>query len=327
VVVGERRFSAKYILVATGGWPSIPTVPGAEHTITSNEAFFLERRPDHVIIVGGGYIGLEFAGIFHGLGARVTLLYRGPLFLRGFDDDARRALADELTKRGIVLRFNTLVERVIKRGRTIHATLNDGAELEGDLMMYATGRIPATHGFGLAEAGVELDGEGAVIVDEFLRSSVPNIHALGDCTNRLNLTPVAIAEGRAFAETVFNHNPTSVDYENVPSCVFSQPPLGAIGLTEADARKRFGEVDVYRSSFRPLKHTISGRDERAFMKLVVDRKSDRVVGCHMVGPDAGEIMQGLAIALKCGATKAQFDATIGLHPTAAEEFVTMREKS
>ncbi len=327
VEVGGERYSARYLLVATGGWPTKPAVPGCEIAITSNEAFFLPTLPARVILVGGGYIALEFAGIFHGLGARVTLVHRGELFLRGFDDDVRRALAAEMGKRGVDLRFNRRVAAIERAGRGVDVTLDDGARLEADLVMFATGRAPNTHGIGLERAGVALDAEGAVRVDAYSCSSVPSIYAIGDCTNRKQLTPVAIAEGRAVAETLFNNNPMRPDYENVPSAVFSQPAIGTVGLTEAEARERYGEVDVYRSSFRPLKHTLSGRDEQCFMKLVVERASGRVVGAHMTGAEAGEIIQGLAIALKCGATKAQFDATIGIHPTAAEEFVTMRTKS
>jgi len=327
VVVGNERYTARYILIATGGWPTTPSIPGGELAITSNEAFFLPQFPERAIVVGGGYIGLEFAGIFHGLGAKVSVVHRGDLFLRGFDEDVRRALAVEMDKRGVELRFNRKVERIEKLPRGIRATLNDGAALEADVIMFATGRTPHTRNLGLEQAGVRLNHEGAVAVDPYSCSSVPNIYAVGDCTDRMQLTPVAIAEGQAVAETLFNGNPKTPDYENVPTAVFSQPPIGTVGLTEAEARERYRAIEVYKSSFRPLKHTLSGRDEHSFMKLVVDRETDRVLGCHMVGTDAGEIIQGLAIALKCGATKAQFDATIGIHPTAAEEFVTMRNKS
>ncbi len=328
IAIGDRRVTAKYLLVATGGWPTVPRVPGAELTITSNEAFFLDRMPRRVVIVGGGYIGLEFAGIFHGLGAHVSVVHRGSIFLRGFDDDLRLALAGEMRKRGIDLRFDTLVSRIEPRhDAAVHVTLSQGPPLDADLIMFATGRAPHTRGLGLEEAGVMLDGVGAVVVDRYLRTSAENIYAIGDVTNRKNLTPVAIAEGRAVAETLFGRRAISLDYDNVPSAVFSQPPIGTVGLTEAEARQRFGEIDLYKSTFRPLKHTLGGRDERSFMKLVVDRKTDRVLGCHMIGADAGEIIQGFAVALQCGATKAQFDATRALHPTAAEEFVTMREKA
>ncbi|MGH7986779.1 MAG: glutathione-disulfide reductase [Candidatus Binataceae bacterium] len=326
ISINGRRCTSKYILVATGGRPVIPSVPGAEMAITSNEAFFLPAFPSSVIIVGGGYIGVEFAGIFHGLGAGVTMVHRGEPFLRGFDDDARWALAGEMRKRGINLLFNRTVERVEKNGGGIRATLNDGAQIDAGIIMYATGRVANTAGIGLERAGVALNAAGAVAVDKYSCSSAPNIYAVGDVTDRKNLTPVAIAEGAAVAETLFNRNPRALDYENIASAVFSQPPLGTVGLTEAEARERYGAVDIYKSTFRPLKHTVSGRDERTFMKLVVEARHGRVVGCHMVGTDAGEIIQGIAVALKCGATKAQFDATIGIHPTAAEELVTMREK-
>jgi glutathione reductase (NADPH) len=327
VAVGDRRLSAEYVLIATGSWPVVPRVAGAEDAITSNEAFFLKELPSSVILVGGGYIATEFAGIFHGLGVKVTQLYHRDLFMRGFDDDVRRILADEMRKRGVDLHFNADVTKIEPSGKGVRATLSDGSMLDAGLIMYATGRAPNTHGIGLEGAGVELDAAGAVVVDRYSRSSQPNIYAVGDCTNRAMLTPVAIAEGQAVAETLFNHKPSAVDYSLVPSAVFSQPSVGTVGLTEAQARQRLGEIDVYKSHFRPLRHTISGRDERTFMKLVVERGTDRVVGCHMVGGDAGEIIQGLAIALKCNATKADFDATIAVHPTAAEEFVTMRKKA
>ena len=327
VAVGERRLSAEYVLIATGGWPVVPPIPGAEHAITSNEAFFLKDLPSSVIVIGGGYIAAEFAGIFHGLGVKVTQLYRGHLFMRGFDDDLRVTLAEEMRKRGVDLRVDTDVIKIEKSGAGVRATLNDGSVLDADLIMYATGRAPNTRGMGLEHAGVELDAVGAVHVDRYSRTSQANIYAVGDCTNRAMLTPVAIAEGQAVAETLFNHKPSAVDYTVVPSAVFSQPSLATVGLTEAEARSRLAEIDVYTSGYRPLRHTVSGRDERAFMKLVVERGTDRVVGCHMIGADAGEIIQGFAVALKCNATKADFDATIAVHPTAAEEFVTMRKKS
>ncbi|MFQ5851044.1 MAG: glutathione-disulfide reductase [Candidatus Binatia bacterium] len=326
VIVGQKQFTAEYILVATGSWPTVPGVPGSEYVITSNEAFFLPNLPARLLIVGGGYIGVEFAGIFHGLGVRVTQVYRGPLFLRGFDDDVRETLAAEMRKRGIDIRFNTNVEKIEKVTDGLRATLTGGVVLEADQVMFATGRLPNTRRLGLEEAGVELNGKGAVVVDDYSRSTVASIYAIGDCTDRLMLTPVAIAEGRALAETLFNKNPMKPDYMNVPSAVFSQPNVGTVGLTETEARDRYSKVDIYKTTFRPLKHTLTGRQELTMMKLVVDRATDRVVGCHMVGPEAGEIIQGLSVAVTCGATKAQFDATIGIHPTAAEEFVTMRER-
>jgi glutathione reductase (NADPH) len=327
VLINKERITAKYILVATGSWPTVPPTPGDKLAITSNEAFFLDKLPQRPVIVGGGYIALEFAGIFHGLGAQVTLIHRGPLFLRGFDDDVRALLADEMRKRSVGLQFNSIVQRIESAADGLHLTMTDGGHIEADLVMYATGRFPNSRGFGLERVGVELDAEGAVVVNEYSQSSVPNIYAIGDLTNRRNLTPVAIAEGHAVADTLFGGRPRSVDYDNVPSAVFSQPPIGTVGLTEAEARARHDAIDIYKSEFRPLKHTLSGRDERSLMKLVVDAKTDRVLGAHIVGPYAGEIIQGVAIALKCGATKAQFDATIGIHPTSAEELVTMRTKS
>lgn len=326
VVVNEKRYTAEYILLATGAWPVVPEIPGAEFAITSNEAFYLPALPQSVIIVGGGYVGVEFASIFHGLGVRVTQLHRGTLFLRGFDDDVREALAVEMRKKGINLRFNGQVEKIEKMKDGIRATLTGGIALEADQIMFATGRSPNTRGIGLENAGVQTNAKGAVVVDDYSRSTVPSICAIGDCTDRRNLTPVAIAEGRAVAETLFSKNPMKPNYANVPSAVFSQPSIGMVGLTEKEARERYSKVDVYKTTFRPLKHTLTGRDELTTMKLIVDQATDRVLGCHMVGPEAGEIIQGLAVALNCGATKAQFDATIGIHPTAAEEFVTMRSK-
>ena len=326
VVVDGNNITARYILVAVGSWPTVPNFPGSEHAITSNEAFYLAALPKKVIIVGGGYIGVEFAGILHGLGVEVTQVYRGPLFLRGFDDDCRRTLAEEMKKRGIDLRFNTEIEKIEKVDGSLRALSTGGKSLEADQILYATGRVPNTGSLGLARAGVQTEKNGAVVVDDYSKTNVDSIYAIGDCTDRMMLTPVAIAEGRAVAESLFNDNPMKPNYMNVPSTVFSTPNLGTVGLTEAQARERYKDIDAYKTSFRPLKHTLTGRDERTMMKLVVDAATDKVLGCHMVGPDAGEIIQGLAVAMNCGATKAQFDATIGIHPTAAEEFVTMRTK-
>src|SRR5262249_26351949 len=287
----------------------------------------LDALPERPIIAGGGYIAVEFAGILNGLGARVTQLHRRPLFLRGFDDDVRAHLAAEMRAQGIALRFGVRIERIEKASDGgLCATLTDRSRVEGDAILYAIGRHPKTEGLGLEDLKVELGSRSEIRVDEYSRSSVPSIWAIGDVTNRINLTPVAIHEGMCLAATLFGGRPTRPVHENVPSAVFSQPAIGAVGLTEALARARYGAIDVYCTSFRELKHTLSGRAERTFMKLVVDRASDRVVGAHMVGDHAGEIIQGIAVALVCGATKAQFDATIGIHPTAAEEFVTMREK-
>jgi glutathione reductase (NADPH) len=327
VAVGGEIFTAENILVATGSWPTLPAIPGIEHAISSNEAFHLDTMPQRPIVVGGGYIAAEFAGILHGLGARVTQLYRGPLFLRGFDDDVRSHLAAELRHQGIDLRFDAGIASIEKASDgALRVTLLDGTRLEADAILFATGRHPLTSDLGLEEAKVELRADGAIRVDEYSRSSVPSLWAIGDVTNRINLTPVAIHEGMCLAATLFDGRPTKPMHANVPSAVFSQPAIGSVGLTEAQARACYGSVDVYRTTFRELKHTISGRQERTLMKLVVDAASDRVLGAHMVGDHAGEIIQGIAIALVCGATKAQFDATVGIHPTAAEEFVTLREK-
>lgn len=327
VALDGKKITAKYILVAVGSWPVVPKFPGSQHAITSNEAFYLPSLPKRVIIVGGGYIGVEFAGILHGLGAQTVQLYRGELFLRGFDDDIRITLAGEMRKRGIDVRFGADITQIEKLGDTLHASLTDGRVIEADQILYATGRVPKTLDLGLEKAGVRMKPSGAVAVDEYSKSSVDSIYAVGDCTDRMMLTPVAIAEGMAVANTLFNDKPTRPGYLNVPTAVFSTPNCATVGLTEEQARQANFQVDIYKTSFKPLRHTLTGRDERTMMKLVVDQDSDRVLGCHMVGPDAGEVIQGLAVALNCGATKAQFDATIGIHPTAAEEFVTMRTKT
>jgi glutathione reductase (NADPH) len=324
VDVDGTRYTSDNILVATGGWPTVPEFPGNELAITSNEAFYLEKLPRKALIVGGGYIAVEFACIFHGLGVDVTQLYRGPLFLRGFDDDVRTHLSEQVRTKGIDLRFETNVTALEKLDEGVRATLTDGSTMDVDQVLFATGRHPNSANLGLEAVGVELAGDGAIEVDAYSRTNVPSIWAIGDVTNRINLTPVAIHEGVCLAETLFADNPLSPDHENVPAAVFSQPPVGTVGLTEAQARDRFDAIDVYRSSFRALKHTLTEGAERTLMKLIVERASDRVVGMHMVGPEAGEIIQGFAVAIKMGATKADFDATIGVHPTSAEEFVTMR---
>lgn len=325
VAVGDDRYTAKYILVAAGSWPTSYDFPGQEHTITSNEAFYLEKLPKRVLVVGGGYIAVEFAGIFNGLGVDTTLAYRGPLFLRGFDQDVREHLAGEMGKAGIRLKFDTVIERVEKTDGGLVAHCKDGGTIEADEILYAIGRKPKVDGLGLEEAGVELKDNGAVVVDEYFRTSVDSIYAIGDIIDRMQLTPVALAEGMAVAKTLFRDEPTMVNYENIPTAVFSQPPIGTVGMTEEEAREKHGPVKIFRSTFRPLKHTLTGRDTQSMMKMIVQADTDRVLGVHMVGDDAGEIMQGIGVALKAGATKADFDATIGIHPTAAEEFVTMRE--
>ncbi len=318
--------TAEQILIATGGWPYVPSFPGCEHVITSNEAFYLEEFPERIAVVGGGYIAVEFAGIFAGLGAATTLLYRGPLFLRGFDDGVRTFVAEQLREKHIELAFDAHVERIeLTRTGTRRVVLADGRTFEADLVLYATGRRPNTLDIGLQELGVALTADGGVVVDDRYRTNVPNVLAIGDVIHRIELTPVAIAEGMAVAGNLFNGTDRAVDYAGIPTAVFCQPNIGAVGLTESQASALGHRLQIFESAFRALKHTMTDRNERTFMKLVVDGDTDRVLGAHMVGPDAGEIIQGIAIALKAGATKAQFDSTIGIHPTAAEEFVTMRE--
>ncbi|MFT5443721.1 MAG: glutathione reductase (NADPH) [Myxococcota bacterium] len=324
VEVAGKRFTTENILVATGSWPNMPDVPGIEHAITSNEVFFLPEQPKRVLIVGGGYIAVEFAGIFNGLGSQVTQVYRGPLFLRGFDNDVRAHLGVEIRKHGIDLRFDTNVTAIEKGEGGLLATLTDGSQLEVDQIFYATGRTPLVADLGLEDAGVKLNAKGAIAVDDYSRTNVPSIYAIGDVTDRINLTPVALHEGVCLANTLFNDTPMKPVHRDVPAAVFSQPPVGTVGLTEEQARAEYAGIEVYESNFRALKHTLTGSDEKTYMKLIVDVKTDRVVGLHMIGPEAGEIVQGFAVAIKCGATKAQFDSTIGIHPTSAEEFVTMR---
>ncbi len=326
IEVDDQTYTADKILIATGSHPTVPDLPGIEHVISSNEALDLPWLPRRIVIVGGGYIAVEFAGIFNGFGAEVVELIRREELLYGFDDDIRIALAQEMRGRGIEIHARTQLARIEKQphGYSVYTTI--GQEFSADIVMYATGRNRTRGGSGLPEIGVETASNGAVIVDEWSRSNIPNIYAVGDVTDRVNLTPVAIAEGRAVAETLFNDNPIRMDHANVPSAVFSQPPIGAVGLTEERARREYGDVDVYCAHFKPMKNTLSGREERTLMKVVVDARTDRVLGCHMLGPDAPEIMQGLAIAVKCGVSKRMFDETVGIHPSAAEEFVTMREK-
>jgi glutathione reductase (NADPH) len=326
VEVNGERFTANNILIATGGWPQIPQIPGHEHAIGSNEAFFLKELPKRVLVVGGGYIAVEFAGIFHGLGANTTLLYRGDLFLRGFDGSVRKHLQEELTKRGLDLQFNADIARIDKQADgSLKATLKDGRELEADCIFYATGRRPMLDNLGLENTDVQLTDKGFIKVDDQYQTTEPSILALGDVIGRVQLTPVALAEGMAVARRLFKPEQyRPVDYKMIPTAVFSLPNIGTVGLTEEEAREAGHDVVVFESRFRPMKLTLTECQEKTLMKLVVDGKADKVLGCHMVGPDAGEIVQGLAIALKAGATKRDFDDTIGVHPTAAEEFVTMR---
>ncbi len=324
VEVEGKSYTADKVLVSVGGWPFIPDIPGAQHVITSNEALDLKERPDRILIVGGGYIALEFAGIFNALGSKVDVIIRSSTVLRGFDEDVRSCIAEELEKKGIAIHRDCVVRSIEKCDDGLSIMVDRGEEMIADQVMYATGRLPNTANIGLKENGIDLDKKGAVVVDEWNRSSLENIFAVGDATDRVNLTPVAINEGRVFAESFFNDNPMTLDYSNIASAVFTQPPIGTVGLTEEQARQNH-KVKVYVSRFKNMKHTLSGRDEHTMMKLIVDQESDKVLGCHMVGEDSPEIIQGLAVALKCGATKAQFDSTVGIHPTAAEEFVTMRD--
>lgn len=317
--------NAKHILIATGGAPFAgPPIPGIEHVVSSNEAFHLPALPQRILVQGGGYIAVEFAGIFAGLGAQVTLVYRGENILRGFDDDVRTHLRHEMERRGIRVICGRTVAEVTHTGVAHPVKLSDGQWIDVDKVMFATGRKPNVAGLGLEKAGVKLAANGGIAVDEFSRTSVPHIYAVGDVTNRVNLTPVAIREGHAFADTVFGNKPTKVDHANVPTAVFSEPEVGVVGLTETQAREKYPRVDIYKTTFRPMKATLSGRETRVLMKLVVDGTTDRMLGCHIVGEAAAEMIQAVAIAVKMGATKADFDATMALHPTAAEELVTMR---
>ena len=319
------RLRAKNILIATGGWPSMGHgIAGIEHVISSNEALDLEELPPRILIQGGGYIAVEFACIFAGLGSQVTLVYRGENILRGFDDDVRAHLRGEMQRRGINVICKRIVEAIEKVDHGLCVELSDHDDIVVDKVMFATGRRPNVKGLGLEAAGVRLDEKGAIAVDDYSQTSVPHIYAVGDVTDRINLTPVAIREGHAFADTVFGGKPTKVDHTNVPTAVFSEPEIGVIGLTETQACERFPRVDIYQTTFRPMKVAFIGGEARMLMKLVVDGMTDRVVGCHIVGPDSGEMIQTLGIAIKMGATKADFDATMAVHPTVAEELVTMR---
>jgi glutathione reductase (NADPH) len=324
VEVAGRRITAAHILIATGGWPMKPSIPGAELAFTSNEAFHLSELPRRVVVLGGGYIAVEFASIFNGLGVDTTLVYRGERLLRAFDADLGRFLGEQMALKGVRIIYGRNVAK-IDGAAVLRSTLNDGATLESEGVMFATGRLPNTRGLGLERAGVELAAGGAAIVDEYFRTSVASIHAIGDAVDRMQLTPVALAEGMVVAERLFGKGERKISYENVATAIFSQPTVATVGLSEAQARERGLDIAIYRSTFTPLKHTLTGRGEKVLMKLVVDKASDQVLGVHMVGAEAGEIIQGFAVALQCGATKKQFDATIGIHPTSAEEFVTMRE--
>jgi glutathione reductase (NADPH) len=324
VAVDGRSFRARHILLAVGSWPWIPDIPGREHIISSNEAFHLPQLPPRVVVVGGGYIALEFAGIFNGLGSEAHLLYRSELFLRGFDREAREQLAQEMGKKGVNIRFNSDVIRVDRVGEALRVTLEGGDTIDCDCVLYATGRRPHFDGLGLERAGVQLDDRGDIEVDADFRTNVPNIYAVGDAIGGYELTPMALAQGMAVARHLFGEGGGAPDTEFVPTALFTQPPMASVGYSEEAAREQFGEIAVFTSHFTSLLHTLSGSAEKTFMKLVVERRSDRVVGAHMVGAEAGEIIQGFAVAIRAGATKAQFDSTLGIHPTSAEEFVTMR---
>jgi glutathione reductase (NADPH) len=325
VQVGEDIVSADKILIATGGRPWTPEIPGAEHSITSDEAFHLESLPERVIVVGGGYIACEFAGIFNGLGSEVVQVYRGEQILRGFDDDVRDTLATEMKKKGIEIHLNTNTTELIRHpDGHITAKLDDGSELQADTVMFATGRVPNVRGLGLRDAGVHALPGGMIAVNEYSCTNLENVFAVGDVTNRVNLTPVALMEGHAFADSEFGGNSRPVNHGFIPSAVFSHPPVGTVGFPEKEAATRYGELDIYKSVFTPMKHTLSGREEKTMMKLIVQASSGKVVGLHVVGMDAPEIVQGFAVAIKSGLTKQQFDRTTGIHPTAAEELVTMR---
>jgi glutathione reductase (NADPH) len=325
LLTDNRRVRARHILIATGGQPNLPAdLPGVEHAITSNEAFDLPTFPKRIVIAGGGYIAVEFAGIFAGLGSEVTLIYRGDTILRGFDEDMRTGLHEAYAKRGIRFVFNDVFAGIEKTSDGLRATTRAGVVLEADQIMFAIGRSPNTKGLGLEVAGVALGEDGAIKVNAASQTNVPHIYAVGDVTNRVNLTPVAIREGHAVADTLFGGKPWVVDHGDIPTAVFSTPEIGTVGITEAEAKARFDAVDIYRAGFRPMRATVSGSDERVVMKIVVDGTTDRVLGVHILGADAGEMAQLLGITLKMKATKADFDATMALHPSAAEELVTMR---
>lgn len=325
VQVGAEVVSADKILIATGARPWVPDIPGVEHSITSDEAFHLESLPKRVVVIGGGFIACEFAGIFNGLGSSVVQLYRGEQILRGFDHDVQNALAAEMQKKGIDIRLGINVTELIRQSDgLITLKLDDGGELQADTVMFATGRVPNVRGLGLEVAGVEALPGGMIKVNEYSQTNLPNVFAVGDVTSRVNLTPVALMEGHAFADSEFGGNPRPVNHRFVPSAVFSHPPVATVGFSEKDAATHFGQLHVYRSVFTPMKHTLSGRKEKTMMKLLVQASTGKVVGLHVVGMDAPEIVQGFAVAIKSGLTKQQFDSTIGIHPTAAEELVTMR---
>lgn len=327
VQVGEQTYSAERILIATGGWPRKPRYPGAEHTITSNEAFYLPEFPRSILIEGGGYIAVEFAGIFHGLGSDTELVYRGPQILRNFDADISEFTQAQIHQKGVKLNLNNTIASVEKQsdGR-LRVTFGDGEEKVFDAVLSAIGRVPLTKGLGLENTAVELNERGAIVVNDAMQTAEESIYAVGDVVGRMELTPVALAEAMALVNHLYNKQPMQLDYSDIATAVFCQPSIGTVGFTEAQARDVYGKIDVYQTDFRHMKNSLTDSPERTMMKLLVDQATQKVVGCHMVGPDAGEIIQGLAVAMKAGATKQDFDNTVGIHPTAAEEFVTMRQK-
>lgn len=325
IEVDGNKYTAKNILIAVGGWPFIPDIPGRELAISSNELFYLNTLPKHAVVVGGGYIATEFAGILHGLGVEVEQIYRRDLFLRGFDTEIREQLAEEMTNKGVKLRFNENVTAIAEQDGQYLLTLESGESLLTDKVLYATGRKPLLDGLGLENTKVTLNDKGYIAVNEGFQTAEPSIYAVGDVTGGMELTPVALAEGMNLAKRLFKGDNTVLDYSFIPTAIFSQPNLATVGFSEEEARERFADIAVYTSRFTHLKHTLSGNKTKTFLKLVVDKASDKVVGAHMMGDDAGEIIQGLAVAIKAGATKADFDSTIGIHPTVAEEFVTMRD--
>jgi glutathione reductase (NADPH) len=326
VLINGRRVTARYILIATGGHPTLPDMAGKQHGITSDDFFYLPALPPRAVVVGGGYIAVELAAILNGLGSKVTLLHRGPRLLRTMDADLGYFLAAEMVKKGIDVRCNTSIETMTADSASgvKQLRLKGGEEIDAESVLFATGRHANTDNLGLESVGVEMKPNGAIVVDQDFRTNVPSIYAIGDVIDRVALTPVALAEGMVVASALFQDGARKISYENIPTAVFSHPNVGTVGLTEAEAREKFAEIKIFKSEFKALKHTLSGSTERALMKLIVDAASDKVLGAHMVGADAGEIMQGFAVALNCGATKAQIDTTIGIHPTIAEEFVTMR---
>ncbi len=324
--VSEKEYKCERILIATGGQPSIPDISGKEHIVTSNEMFALKKLPKQLLIVGGGYIAVEFAGIMHGLGVETTLCYRGDKLLRGFDESLREFAAKEMQKKGIEILFNTQITSIEKSTDGFIAHTEENQLIESDLVLYATGRTPNTEGLGLSSLGIMQNDSGAIKVNHNYQTNIPSIYALGDVTNRFNLTPVATAEAMALVNQLYTKHHIPVDYDNIPTAVFCQPNIGTVGLTETEAKNRYNDIDIYESTFKAMKHTLSGVDEKTLMKMVVRKSTDKVLGIHMVGADAGEIIQGMAVAIRSGATKAVFDSTIGIHPTSAEEFVAMRTK-